>query len=81
MISAAEQPGVSCEEIGELRGWTRSTINRCAAEGRARLRELDGDHDGIACEDLPCPCSGNAQRPAHRVETKGWFVRLTSLLL
>jgi RNA polymerase sigma factor (sigma-70 family) len=33
--------GLSYEEIGELRGWTHTKINRCAAEGRARLRELE----------------------------------------
>lgn len=33
--------GLSYEEIGELRGWSRTKINRCAAEGRARLRELE----------------------------------------
>ncbi|MEZ4588707.1 MAG: sigma factor [Gemmatimonadales bacterium] len=33
--------GVSYAEIGELRGWTHTKINRCAAEGRARLRELE----------------------------------------
>jgi Excalibur calcium-binding domain len=25
---------------------------------------LDGDNDGIACEDLPCPCSTGAPAPA-----------------
>jgi RNA polymerase sigma factor (sigma-70 family) len=33
--------GASYEEVGELRGWSRTKINRCAAEGRARLRELE----------------------------------------
>lgn len=33
--------GLSYEEIGELRGWSHTKINRCAAEGRARLRELE----------------------------------------
>lgn len=32
--------GASYAEIAELRGWSRTKINRCAAEGRARLREL-----------------------------------------
>jgi len=33
--------GASYEEIGRLRGWSRTKVNRCAAEGRARLRELE----------------------------------------
>jgi RNA polymerase sigma factor (sigma-70 family) len=33
--------GASYEEIGRLRGWSRTKINRCAAEGRARLRQLE----------------------------------------
>lgn len=33
--------GLTYREIGELRGWTHTKINRCAAEGRARLRELE----------------------------------------
>lgn len=33
--------GVSYAEIGELRGWSQTKINRCAAEGRVRLRELE----------------------------------------
>jgi endonuclease YncB( thermonuclease family) len=24
---------------------------------------LDGDHDGVACEDLPCPCSSSGPAP------------------
>ncbi len=32
--------GASYAEIAELRGWSRTKINRCAAEGRVRLREL-----------------------------------------
>ena len=32
--------GATYAEIAELRGWSRTKINRCAAEGRARLREL-----------------------------------------
>jgi RNA polymerase sigma factor (sigma-70 family) len=34
--------GASYAEIGELRGWSHTKINRCVAEGRARLRQLDG---------------------------------------
>lgn len=33
--------GATYKEIGELRGWTQTKINRCATEGRARLRELE----------------------------------------
>lgn len=33
--------GISYAEISELRGWSRTKINRCAAEGRVRLRELE----------------------------------------
>jgi RNA polymerase sigma factor (sigma-70 family) len=35
--------GYSYREIGELTGWTYTKVNRCLAEGRARLRELDSD--------------------------------------
>jgi RNA polymerase sigma factor (sigma-70 family) len=30
--------GYSYQEIGELRGWTMTKVNRCLAEGRAALR-------------------------------------------
>lgn len=33
--------GASYAEICELRGWTRTKVNRCATEGRERLRELE----------------------------------------
>jgi RNA polymerase sigma factor (sigma-70 family) len=33
--------GYSYEEICELCGWTYTKVNRCLAEGRARLRQLD----------------------------------------
>jgi RNA polymerase sigma factor (sigma-70 family) len=32
--------GYSYAEIGEITGWTHTKINRCIAEGRARLRRL-----------------------------------------
>jgi DNA-directed RNA polymerase specialized sigma24 family protein len=32
--------GYSYREIGEITGWTHTKINRCIAEGRARLRQL-----------------------------------------
>ena len=32
--------GYSYAEIGELCGWTYTKVNRCLAEGRARLREV-----------------------------------------
>jgi hypothetical protein len=32
--------GYSYREIMELTGWTHTKVNRCSAEGRARLREL-----------------------------------------
>jgi RNA polymerase sigma factor (sigma-70 family) len=32
--------GYSYSEICELRGWTYTKVNRCLAEGRARLRDL-----------------------------------------
>jgi RNA polymerase sigma factor (sigma-70 family) len=32
--------GCSYAEIAELRGWTMTKVNRCIAEGRARVREL-----------------------------------------
>jgi RNA polymerase sigma factor (sigma-70 family) len=34
--------GYSYLEIGELTGWTHTKVNRCLAEGRARLRRLGG---------------------------------------
>jgi RNA polymerase sigma factor (sigma-70 family) len=33
--------GCSYREIGQLRGWTHTKINRCLAEGRAALRALE----------------------------------------
>lgn len=38
--------GYSYAEIGEITGWTYTKINRCIAEGRARLRQLDPANDG-----------------------------------
>lgn len=35
--------GYSYSEICELTEWTYTKVNRCLAEGRARLRELAGD--------------------------------------
>ncbi len=32
--------GCSYKEIGELRGWSNTKVNRCISEGRARVREL-----------------------------------------
>jgi DNA-directed RNA polymerase specialized sigma24 family protein len=32
--------GFSYAEICELNGWTYTKVNRCLAEGRARLRQL-----------------------------------------
>ena len=32
--------GYSYKEIAEMNEWTLTKVNRCAAEGRARLREL-----------------------------------------
>lgn len=37
--------GYSYSEIGELRGWTRTKINRCLAEGRAALRRLAAESE------------------------------------
>jgi len=34
--------GYSYAEIQEITGWTYTKVNRCLAEGRARLRELAG---------------------------------------
>jgi RNA polymerase sigma factor (sigma-70 family) len=31
--------GYSYAEIGEIKGWTRTKVNRCIAEGRAALRD------------------------------------------
>jgi DNA-directed RNA polymerase specialized sigma24 family protein len=33
--------GCSYREIGELRGWTYTKVNRCVTEGRAALREAE----------------------------------------
>jgi len=35
--------GCSYAEIGELRGWTRTKVNRCLAEGREALRGAEGE--------------------------------------
>lgn len=32
--------GYSYKEIGELRGWTQTKVNRCLSEGRQRIRKL-----------------------------------------
>ena len=32
--------GYSYQEVGQITGWSYTKINRSAAEGRARLREL-----------------------------------------
>jgi DNA-directed RNA polymerase specialized sigma24 family protein len=32
--------GCSYKEIRELRGWSKTKLNRCLTEGRARVREL-----------------------------------------
>ena len=32
--------GCSYKEIRELRGWSKMKLNRCLAEGRARVREI-----------------------------------------
>lgn len=32
--------GCSYAEIGEVRGWSMTKVNRCISEGRARLRKL-----------------------------------------
>lgn len=32
--------GYSYEEIGEMNGWTRTKVNRCLAEGRAKLKSV-----------------------------------------
>jgi RNA polymerase sigma factor (sigma-70 family) len=37
---ALQAHGYSYAEIGELCGWTYTKVNRCLAEGRARLRQL-----------------------------------------
>lgn len=37
---ALQAEGYSYAEIGEITGWTHTKINRCLAEGRARLRQL-----------------------------------------
>lgn len=34
--------GCSYTEIGELRGWSRTKVQRCLKEGRARVRQLLG---------------------------------------
>jgi RNA polymerase sigma factor (sigma-70 family) len=41
---ALQAHGYSYAEICELCGWTYTKVNRCLAEGRARLRDLAGDY-------------------------------------
>lgn len=38
--------GLSYAEIAELNSWTYTKVNRCIAEGRARLRELLAEEKG-----------------------------------
>jgi RNA polymerase sigma factor (sigma-70 family) len=38
--------GYSYAEIAAARGWTYTKVNRCLAEGRARLRALDAPSEG-----------------------------------
>jgi RNA polymerase sigma factor (sigma-70 family) len=37
--------GYSYKEIGQITGWTFTKINRCIAEGNARLRQLGAPHN------------------------------------
>lgn len=37
---ALQAQGYSYREIGRITGWTQTKVNRCLAEGRARLRRL-----------------------------------------
>lgn len=42
--------GYSYAEIGSMNGWTRTKVNRCLAEGRARLRTVVRDSEtGVRC--------------------------------
>ena len=42
--------GYSYDEIGSMNGWTRTKVNRCLAEGRARLRTVVRDSEtGVRC--------------------------------
>lgn len=43
---ALQAAGYSYSEIRERCGWTYTKVNRCLAEGRARLREIEAD--GVA---------------------------------
>jgi RNA polymerase sigma factor (sigma-70 family) len=45
---ALQAHGYSYAEICELCGWTYTKVNRCLAEGRARLRELTLCEAGLA---------------------------------
>ena len=45
---ALQAHGYSYAEIGRLCGWTYTKVNRCLAEGRARLRGLGSGPQGEA---------------------------------
>jgi len=35
---------------------------------------LDGDNDGVACEDNPCPCYYKKHLPHHHRATREWIL-------
>ena len=57
--------GYSYREISGITGWTRTKVNRCLAEGRARFREvISSSESGGRCDDLSAAlsafCDGEA---------------------
>jgi DNA-directed RNA polymerase specialized sigma24 family protein len=53
--------GCSYEEIGTLRGWTYTKVNRCICEGRAALRQAERPAEA-AC---PAPAARDTSRSWH----------------
>ena len=50
--------GYSYREISRITGWTRTKVNRCLAEGRARFRAVfSSSENGDRCDDLSAALS------------------------
>jgi endonuclease YncB( thermonuclease family) len=56
--SAASAAGKNCSDFPN-RAAAQDWLNAYAGDPDG----LDGDHDGLACETLPCPCAGSAPAP------------------
>ena len=60
--------GFSYQEIGTMNDWTRTKVNRCLAEGRARFRSAFQESEaGALCPDfepmISACCDGELSRP------------------